>query len=109
MMVHGVRGHQLPLDELNDEELEVYGVDWEGLQDERLLHSQRNNNPANEGGSSWLGQSGPPQHLNEVSVDPPSTILEPPELEALHESLLPWLDSPNDTDIIALWTHALGY
>jgi len=109
MMVHGVRGHQLPVDELNDEELEVYGVDWEALHDERLLESQRNNNPAHEGGSSWLGQSGPPEHLNEVTVDPPSTVLEHPELQVLQDTLLPWLNSPNNMDIIALWTNALGH
>ena len=43
MIVHGIRGHQLPV-ELSNEELEVYGVDWEALIDERLLQSQRNNN-----------------------------------------------------------------
>ncbi|KAJ7670247.1 hypothetical protein B0H17DRAFT_1209474 [Mycena rosella] len=32
MLVNGVRGNQLPVDEvLNEEELEVYGIDWEGL------------------------------------------------------------------------------
>ncbi|EPQ50124.1 hypothetical protein GLOTRDRAFT_67157, partial [Gloeophyllum trabeum ATCC 11539] len=30
MYVHGVRGDQLPEENLNEEELEVYGVDWEG-------------------------------------------------------------------------------
>ena len=30
MLVHGVCGDQLPEDELHQEELEVYGVDWEG-------------------------------------------------------------------------------
>jgi hypothetical protein len=107
MIVHGVRGHQLP-EELSNEELEVYGIDWEALHEERILQSQRSNNSASEGGSSWIGQSGPPEHLNEVSVNPPSTVLEPPELSVLHDALLPWLDSPDDADIIALWTNALG-
>jgi hypothetical protein len=74
MIVHGVRGHQLP-EELSNEELEVYGIDWEALHEERILQSQRSNNSASEGGSSWIGQSGPPEHLNEVSVNPPSTVL----------------------------------
>ena len=55
MLVHGVHGDQLPEDDLTEEELEVYGVDWEGLGDERLLHSQRANNPTNEGWNSWVG------------------------------------------------------
>jgi len=37
MIVHGVRGDRLPEGELNEEELEVYGVDWEALRDEDLL------------------------------------------------------------------------
>jgi len=28
MLVHGVRGDQLPDEDLTEEELEVYGVDW---------------------------------------------------------------------------------
>ena len=66
MIVHGVWGDQLPEDELSEEELEVNGVDWEGLQDDQLLWSQRENNSTDEGWSSWVGQQGPPAHLNEV-------------------------------------------
>ena len=39
MIVHGMWGHALS-EELSEEELEVYGVDWEGLHDEVLLNSQ---------------------------------------------------------------------
>src|SRR6202050_19966 len=49
MLVHGVRGDQLPDKDLSEEELEVYGVDWEGLHDEWLLNSQQANNPISEG------------------------------------------------------------
>ncbi|KAJ7867303.1 hypothetical protein B0H13DRAFT_2236738 [Mycena leptocephala] len=73
MLVHGVRGHALP-GELPEEELEVYGVDWEGLHDEVLLDSQRNNNSSEDGWTSWLGRSGPPEHLNEVPVEPPQVL-----------------------------------
>ena len=66
-------------------------------------------NTAHEGGSSWFRQSGPPEHCNKVSVDPLFTLLELPELQVLHDTLLPWLGSPNDADIIALWTNALGH
>ena len=78
MFVHGMRGDQLPEEELS-KELEVYGVDWKALHDEQLLRSQTANNSQGEGWTSWVGQTGPLQHLNEVSVEPP-----------------------------ALWTHALG-
>jgi hypothetical protein len=111
MLVHGVRGDQLPEEDLSEEELEVYGVDWEGLHDERLLHSQRENNPTSEGWSSWVGQIGPPEQLNLVHVDPPIGLLQPSEVAALDETLQPWLQGSvsDDEEIIALWTHALAY
>jgi hypothetical protein len=109
MLVHGVRGDQLPDEDLTEEELEVYGVDWEGLQDEQLLHSQRGNNPTSEGWNSWIGHVGPPDHLNEVSVDPPVSSLFPGEVDALDRVLETWMHSPVDGDIIALWTRGLAY
>ena len=61
MLVHGVRGDQLPEEELSEEELEVYGVDWEGLLDEWLLQSQRANNQWVRGGTHGLDNL---DHLN---------------------------------------------
>ena len=60
MLVHGVWGDQLPdKEELSTEKLEVYGVDWENLQDDKLLRAWRQNNPMDEEGSSWVGFSAP--------------------------------------------------
>ncbi|KAJ7120403.1 hypothetical protein C8R44DRAFT_623637 [Mycena epipterygia] len=70
-LVHGARGHAL-VDELPEEELEVYGVNWEGLHDDALLQSQRNNNRAESGWNSWIGRTGPPEHLNEVPIESPT-------------------------------------
>lgn len=108
MMVHGIRGHQLPPDDLSEEELEVDGVDWEGLYDERLLQSQRGNNLVGEGSSSWVGRTGPPEHLNEVPVHPPTGLFTQDELQVLDDALQPWWGSPDETDIVTLWTQALG-
>jgi len=108
MLVHGVRGDRLPEGELNEEELEVYGVDWEALHDDQFLRSQRDNNPQTEGWSSWAGRTGPPQDLNEVSVEPPSGGLLPHEVDLLNHTLQPWMHGMQDSDIIALWVHALG-
>lgn len=107
MLVHGIRGDQLPEDDLTEEELEVYGVDWDGLHDEQLLNSQRANNLLSEGSDSWVGRVGPPDHLNEVSVNPPVESLLPYEVDALDQSLWQWMHSPDDADIITIWTHAL--
>lgn len=102
MLVHGVRGDQLPEEDLTEEELEVYGVDWEGLEDEKLLNSQRVNNSLSEESNSWVGQVGLPNHLNEVSANPPIGSLSQQKVQALDLSLHQWMHSPNDADIITV-------
>lgn len=110
MFVHGVRGDELPEDMLNDEEIEVYGVDWEALHDEDVLQSQRRNNVTHEGWTSWVGRVGPPEHLSNVSVDPPSTPLsQHDELGVLNQALLSRAHSGNAADIINLWTIGFGH
>ena len=107
MMVHGIRGDQLPED-LTEEELEVYGVDWEALRDERLLQSQRANNPGREGWSSWVGQAELPENLNEVVVDPPAQPLSSDEEQSLDSAIREWLQGSQDADIITVWQHGLA-
>ena len=92
-----------------EEELEVYGVDWEGLHDEQFLNSQRVKNLLSKGLDSWVGQVGPPDHLNEVSIDPPVGPLLLHKVDALDQLVQQWVHHPDDTDIITLWTHALVY
>ncbi|KAJ7589913.1 hypothetical protein C8J56DRAFT_1139619 [Mycena floridula] len=82
--IHGVRGHQL---DMTDDELEVYGIDWEGLNLDRVRESQMANNPQGEDSTSWVGQTGPPAHLNEVLVEPPTVSLAPGPLEGLQAEL----------------------
>lgn len=89
---------------------ECNGVDWEGLHDEQLLHSQRANIGAAEGWNSWVGQIGPPENLNMVRVDPLVGSLQLHEVAALDEILQPWTQSSSeDAEIISLWTRALAY
>ncbi|KAI0057690.1 hypothetical protein BV25DRAFT_1872356 [Artomyces pyxidatus] len=118
MLVHGVRGDRLPDgylvsqdDELStEEEIEAYGVDWDGMQDDRLIASQQANNPLTEGSTSWVGRIGPPDHLNSIIVDPPA---DPDNaaavLQQLHHFLLPWSDAADDESLIALWVHGLTF
>ncbi|KAJ6541940.1 hypothetical protein B0H19DRAFT_1077691 [Mycena capillaripes] len=63
MLVHGVRGidprvrvQEEPI--MSEAELEVHGVDWEALHDDALLESRQENNPADEGSTSWIGRTG---------------------------------------------------
>lgn len=109
MYVNGVRGDQLPPKEENytEEELEVYGIDWQGLRDDSVLDSQRQNNPITEGSSSWIGRTGPPPDLSEVIVEPPEGTLLEEEVAELSDAISDLIGSPEEADIIALWTRAL--
>lgn len=107
MLVCGFRGNSLDQFAMSDEELEVFGVDWEGLQDEVLLRSLRKNY-SNEGSSSWLGRRGPPPELSEVVVDPPSGSLTPDQVVSLDRQLERYVRSPQEADVVPLWTNALA-
>ena len=109
MLVHGVWGDQLPdEEELSTEELEVYGVDWEGLRDDKLLRAWRQNNPVDEEGSSWVGWSGPPVHLNEVSVESPPGDLTQHKTSSLDNAVEGWYKFTDDNNRISLWAQGLG-
>lgn len=111
MFVHGVHGDELPDDVmLNEEELEVYGVDWEALHDDTLLQSQRNNNSGDEEWTSWVGRTGPPPRLSEVSVNAPSgPSFQQHQLELFDQTLVPWMHGGEPADVITLWMHGLGH
>ncbi|KAJ7737974.1 hypothetical protein B0H16DRAFT_1664698 [Mycena metata] len=107
-LVHGARGHAL-VDDISEEELEVYGVDWEGLHDDTLLHSQRENNAAEMGRTSWLRRVGPPEHLNEVPVESPEGPLHLDQVAALEAVIGQWRGLAANSDIIHLWSIALAF
>ncbi|KAJ7667004.1 hypothetical protein DFH06DRAFT_984389 [Mycena polygramma] len=111
MFVNGVRGDQLPREEeeLGEEELEVYGIDWQGLRDEAVLDSQRGNNPTTEASSSWVGRIGPPPDLSEVIVQPPAGTLSDNEVAELSHLFAGIIGSADEADIISLWTNALAH
>ncbi|KAJ7755308.1 hypothetical protein DFH07DRAFT_868420 [Mycena maculata] len=103
MLVHGVRG----TDPLSTEELEVYGVDWEAIHDDSLLESRQENNPADEGSTSWIGRNGPPERLNEVPVEPPAGPFSDLETQALDAALVHLAGSVQDEEVVHLWTEGL--
>ncbi|KAJ7128852.1 hypothetical protein C8R46DRAFT_926116 [Mycena filopes] len=103
MLALGVRGTEL----LSDAEMEVYGVDWEALHDDRLLESRQENNGAEEGSTSWIGRVGPPERLNEVAVDPPSGPFSTAEMEVLDTRLAHLAGAVDDVAVAHLWTEGL--
>ncbi|KAJ7049165.1 hypothetical protein C8F01DRAFT_1213361 [Mycena amicta] len=110
MFVNGVRGTLPPAEEnLTQQELEVHGIDWEGLRDEDIVESQQNNNPSNEYEASWVGQVGPPPNLSEVIVEPPEGVFSDEQMDDLVALLSPYMGSPSLDDIVALWSYALAY
>ena len=111
MYVNGVCGDQLPAAEENfdEEELEIYGIDWQGLRDDGVLHSQAQNNSHAEGSSSWVGRTGPPPDLGHVTVQPPMGTLTEEEVDNLYNAFSHLIGRAEDTNIILLWTQALAH
>ncbi|KAJ3755178.1 hypothetical protein EV360DRAFT_50223, partial [Lentinula raphanica] len=107
MLVHGLRGDDLDQYAMSDAELEVFGVDWEGLQDEELLRTLRRNYAHEEGSNTWLGQRGPPAQLNEVQVDPPSGLMTAHEVQDLDNSISSITRIADESDAVNLWRTAL--
>ncbi|KAJ3898291.1 hypothetical protein F5879DRAFT_812824 [Lentinula edodes] len=106
-LVNGVRGDDLHQFAMTDEELEVFGVDWEGLQDETLLRTLRSHY-TDEGSGSWLGRRGPPPDLNEVAVNPPSVLLSHGQVNFLDQQLQHHIRLPHEQEVIQLWIDALA-
>ncbi|KAJ3909291.1 hypothetical protein F5879DRAFT_1007149 [Lentinula edodes] len=107
MLVHGIRGDSLDQFAMSDEELEVFGVDWEGLQDEVLLRALRKNY-SGEGSGSWLGHRGPPPDLNEVVVNSPAGSLSHGQVVSLDEQVLHYNREPQEEHVARLWVDALA-
>ena len=107
MLVHGIRGDQLPQNEsLTEEEIEIYGVDWAALRDEHILRSVRAHS-SNEESTSWIGRTGPPAHLNEVSLDAP-IIFETFNMAEFDQRINTWIESQTELTIASIWVHALA-
>ncbi|KAJ3902812.1 hypothetical protein F5879DRAFT_1010729 [Lentinula edodes] len=99
MIANGLRGGSLDEVSMTDEELEVFGLDWDGLRDE---------NYNNEGSSSWLGQRGPPPELNQVVVDPPPGLFTLEQIAWMDEQLSRLARGPQEEDVVRLWITALA-
>jgi hypothetical protein len=110
MLVHGIRGDPLPNDNMSQEELEVFGVDWEALRDDNILQSQRDNNDLLEQPDTWLGRVGPPPNLNEVQVNAPEapSSLTVVEIQNIDNVVSSWIGLGDDDSITQTWIHGLS-
>ncbi|KAH9835205.1 uncharacterized protein C8Q71DRAFT_710059 [Rhodofomes roseus] len=110
MYVHGVRGGQLASDSerpLSEQELEDYGVDFEGLADDALLESREANNPQAEDVSSFLGRIPPPDRLNTITVETEDLDLPGEMIQGLQQLKDRVHDQADDETLIGLWTASL--
>ncbi|KAJ7499536.1 hypothetical protein FB451DRAFT_1162009 [Mycena latifolia] len=106
ILVHGVCGTDLLVDRMSPVELDVFSVNWEALHDETLLDSCQDNNPVDEGSTSWIGCWGSPDSLNKILVESPDGPFLHTELEILDASLLGLSGAVQDADVAHLWTEA---
>ncbi|KAJ3964906.1 hypothetical protein EV361DRAFT_15798 [Lentinula raphanica] len=109
MLAKGLRGDPLDQFAMSNEELELFGVDWEGLRDETILQSLRQNYAHEQDSNTWLGQHGPPEQLNSVEVEPPPGSLTADEVKLMDEVLRPFARSCDEGDVVNLWRAALVY
>ncbi|KIK60693.1 hypothetical protein GYMLUDRAFT_59406 [Collybiopsis luxurians FD-317 M1] len=94
MLINGHWGDPVDWYAMTNEKLEVFGVDWEGLQDDDLLQSLWKNY-SNEGAGSWLGHNGPLSDLNEVSVNTPTGPLTQQQVDYLDTLLQAYSRQPS--------------
>ena len=79
------------------------------LQREQLLQSLQENAPAKEEATSWIGQTGPPAHLNEVPLDAPDVNVPADQLQLFQNSLEQWMDVAGGNAIAeSLWIYSLA-
>ncbi|KAJ3744567.1 hypothetical protein EV360DRAFT_57549 [Lentinula raphanica] len=110
MLAHGLRGDALDQFTMTDEELQVFGVDWEALQDETLLQSLRQNYAHEHERNTWLGQHGPPENLNEVQVEPPLGTMTTAEAQLMTEVLRSVTRTESEeVNVVNLWRAALVF
>ena len=109
MLVHGIRGDRLYDDDLTADELEVYGVDWAALNDDHIVRSVQTSAPQNDGAASWIGRTGPPDNLNEVSLfSPTAPGTDSDDFTGFDTAMALWMETAGDTSISAIWVYGLA-
>ena len=58
--------------------------------------------------STWVGRSGPPAHLNKVSVKLPTGDLTQHKISFLDSAVDGWYEFANDASRVSLWAQGLG-
>uniref|UniRef100_A0A0W0FYH3 Integrase core domain-containing protein n=1 Tax=Moniliophthora roreri TaxID=221103 RepID=A0A0W0FYH3_MONRR len=110
MLACSWRGGSLEDHRMLEEELEVFGIDWEGLHDDTLL-KQMHSEYVDDGATSWLGRQGPPSNTNGIKVDNPTNPFTEDQMRWIEERVQE-LPSPASIDIESIqnrWVYGLAY
>ena len=94
---------------LPDEEIEIFGVDWEALDDNTVRQNIMANNISNGDGSSWIRRNGPPAQLGGIELDGPEQPLTQHQIEQLNNAVSGWVGYVDIESIINLWVQGLSY
>jgi hypothetical protein len=100
-LVYGVCG-----DDIAEEDLEGFGVDWEGLEDERLLQSRELNNSEPED-DTWSSR-GVPERLNTVQVESPTSPFSHDDTLFVDRAVSPWDGLTDDISMKQRWSTGLA-
>lgn len=110
MLTQGVRGDELPQEEeIAEADLELYGVDWEGLGDDQILQSNEENNMEEPGVIQQAEQFVQPQHLNRVSLESPDHPFSDDQVVWLSGQLAQYQDMQNREHVLQAWGDGLVY
>ncbi|ESK82659.1 hypothetical protein Moror_11196 [Moniliophthora roreri MCA 2997] len=110
MLACGWRGGSLEDHRMLEKELEVFGIDWEGLHNDTLLKQMRSEY-VDDGATSWLGHQGPPPNTNGIKVDNPTNPFTENQMRWIEERVQE-LPSPASIDIESIrnrWVYGLAY
>ena len=114
MVRHGPRGMDIrpePVDEPVDD-LVSYGVDWATLDNTTLMrHHAQHNSSAPHQRTGRFAPASRPEHLNEVTCDPPRCPLTPVQVGMLNAHLAHHFDLRSRDMVLRrrLWSAALEY
>ncbi|RPD52483.1 hypothetical protein L227DRAFT_514753 [Lentinus tigrinus ALCF2SS1-6] len=114
MVRHGPRGMDLQPEPVNDpvDDLAAYGVDWAAMENQNLMRHHAAHNPsASRNHSQPFTPASRPEHLHEVTCDPPRCPLTPAQVSALNAHLAHHFDL-NARDMLLrrrMWSAALDY
>lgn len=107
MLVHGIRGDEFHA--IDHQDLQLYGVDWEALQDGDIEVSRLGDSTVDGGMPSQTAWSGPPENLSEVTVDEPTCDLSTDNVDALYTFVRPLFDFSDHDSLMRRWTLALAF